>query len=51
VSVTWRLKGTDAIMTPVRPPTTKITTKPSVNSRGVRYTGLPSQSVASQQKI
>ena len=38
-------------MTPVRPPSTKMTMKPSTNSSGVRNRSLPPQSVAIQQKI
>ena len=38
-------------MTPVRPPSTKMTKKPSTNSSGVSKRGRPSQSVAIQQKI
>ncbi len=51
VSCTCQSNGTSASITPVRPPATKTIRKPTSQSIGTLYTGLPSQSVASQAKI
>jgi hypothetical protein len=48
VSCAWRSNGGDATITPVIPPTTKITSPASANTSGVRHSGRPLQSVASQ---
>ena len=43
--------GTEATITPLSPPITKMKKKPSTKRRGVLKTGLPSHNVANQQKI
>ena len=43
--------GTDATITPVRPPMVKVTMKPTTYSIGTAKRGRPSHIVASQQKI
>ncbi len=51
VSWTCQLNGTSASITPVRPPSTKITRKPTIHSIGSVIFGRPSHRVESQTKI
>ena len=48
VSCTCQSKGTNASITPVSPPQTKITRKPTSHSIGTWYSGRPTHSVAIQ---
>ena len=50
MSCTWRSTGTEASMTPLSPPMTKVTMKPTAKSIGVLKTGRPFQMVAIQAK-
>jgi hypothetical protein len=51
VSWYWRSTGTDDRITPVTPPITNSTTKPTTNSIGVAKRTRPAQMVAIQPKI
>ncbi len=44
----WRSNGTAATMTPVIPPMTKMTRKPTTKKSGVFHSARPAQMVASQ---
>ena len=50
MSCTCQLNGTNASITPVSPPTTKISRKPAIHSIGTLQTGRPLHSVAIHAK-